>query len=313
MTVTGRGGPIYAVLSTDTKPTPIEPTALLVETDTGSFFVWDGTWNLIGPAGGGANTLDQAYDQGGAGAGRLITADSGAVVIDGNLDLASAGATGLLSIFVTGDAQPKSQLQDDRLVFGAGGALVPDTEIVRVANDLEFLITGITRVRGTALDMIDVGDANPDLRLFNAGIKFGPGGAGALDVDLSRAAANVLQLATGDTFRVETIDNVADLHGSAGADLSLTANQAVADATARQLILQTLDTTGNAFITVAQLVPTATETAPFLAMRADITTPLTGTLPASFLAFRWNPADDVVTVFVNDAGVLRSVAIGTVT
>ncbi|GAI92262.1 unnamed protein product, partial [marine sediment metagenome] len=34
--------------------------------------------------GGTGNTLDQAYDQGGAGAGRIITADSGAVMIDAN-------------------------------------------------------------------------------------------------------------------------------------------------------------------------------------------------------------------------------------
>jgi hypothetical protein len=33
--------------------------------------------------GGGGNTLDAAYDQGGAGAGRMITADSGAVTIEG--------------------------------------------------------------------------------------------------------------------------------------------------------------------------------------------------------------------------------------
>ncbi|MBN4061980.1 hypothetical protein JYU20_02135, partial [Bacteroidales bacterium AH-315-I05] len=41
------------------------------------------TWtNLIG-GGGGANTLDQAYDQGGAGAGRIIAADAGPVTITG--------------------------------------------------------------------------------------------------------------------------------------------------------------------------------------------------------------------------------------
>ena len=33
--------------------------------------------------GGGGNTLDAAYDQGGAGAGRTITAESGAVIIEG--------------------------------------------------------------------------------------------------------------------------------------------------------------------------------------------------------------------------------------
>ena len=40
-------------------------------------------------SGGSGNTLDMAYDQGGAGHGRTITADSGAVVIQGTggLDL----------------------------------------------------------------------------------------------------------------------------------------------------------------------------------------------------------------------------------
>lgn len=39
------------------------------------------TWQAAGA--GGANTLDQAYDQGGAGAGRTITADNGAVAVEG--------------------------------------------------------------------------------------------------------------------------------------------------------------------------------------------------------------------------------------
>lgn len=39
------------------------------------------TWDLIG--GGSGNTLDGAYDQGGSGAGRTITADNGAVEVRG--------------------------------------------------------------------------------------------------------------------------------------------------------------------------------------------------------------------------------------
>ncbi len=53
----------------------------------GVSYVWDGSsWQIIAQdgmgGGGGANTLDQAYDEGGAGSGRIITADNGAVEIN---------------------------------------------------------------------------------------------------------------------------------------------------------------------------------------------------------------------------------------
>lgn len=48
-----------------------------------------GTWDSIG--GGAGNTLDKAYDQGGAGSGRTITADSGAVQILGSGGLETDG------------------------------------------------------------------------------------------------------------------------------------------------------------------------------------------------------------------------------
>ena len=55
-----------------------------VSTVTELFFqASDGTVTQITPGGGGGNTLDGAYDQGGAGAGRIITADTGAVEIQG--------------------------------------------------------------------------------------------------------------------------------------------------------------------------------------------------------------------------------------
>lgn len=49
----------------------------------------------ITASGGGSNTLDQAYDQGGAGAGRTITADAGAVNIAGDGGLTVNGAIGI--------------------------------------------------------------------------------------------------------------------------------------------------------------------------------------------------------------------------
>lgn len=64
----------------------------------GISYVWDGSsWQIIAQdgmgGGGGANTLDQAYDEGGAGSGRIITADNGAVEINN-----AAGNTTALTI-----------------------------------------------------------------------------------------------------------------------------------------------------------------------------------------------------------------------
>jgi hypothetical protein len=52
---------------------------------------------IIASSGGGAggNTLDQAYDQGGAGAGRFIAADAGAVHVTGNDGLVVDGPVGI--------------------------------------------------------------------------------------------------------------------------------------------------------------------------------------------------------------------------
>jgi len=63
------------------------------------------------PAGGGANTLDQAYDEGGAGAGRTITADTGAVYI--------AGTDGL-QVDNTADIEELRVYDDTELTINAG-------------------------------------------------------------------------------------------------------------------------------------------------------------------------------------------------
>jgi len=53
--------------------------------------------NKGSPVGGDGNTLDQAYDEGGAGAGRIITADSGGVIVNAGGDEA-IGIDGYLSL-----------------------------------------------------------------------------------------------------------------------------------------------------------------------------------------------------------------------
>jgi len=86
----------------------VTPTTGLEVTDTiyasaGGFKFPDGTVQTTAATGGsGGNTLDQAYDQGGAGAGRIITADAGAlevggvdgVVFKGTYDSGTIPATG---------------------------------------------------------------------------------------------------------------------------------------------------------------------------------------------------------------------------
>jgi len=75
-----------------TSPVNSPATGLLVYNSAGAltlgFYYWDGgEWVLVGAGGGGGcTTLDEAYDCGGAGAGRLITADAGAVDITSSIN-----------------------------------------------------------------------------------------------------------------------------------------------------------------------------------------------------------------------------------
>ncbi|MCP4123820.1 MAG: hypothetical protein GY751_18885, partial [Bacteroidetes bacterium] len=68
-------------------------TGLLVyDTNSNSFWYYNGTaWTDIGS---GGNTLDEAYDEGGAGVGRTITADNGSVLIQGADGLQVTGSHG---------------------------------------------------------------------------------------------------------------------------------------------------------------------------------------------------------------------------
>ncbi len=63
--------------------------------DGAGFYFWNGTqWT---PLKGGDNTLDMAYDEGGPGAGRIITADAGRVEINGTGGLLVNASTATIS------------------------------------------------------------------------------------------------------------------------------------------------------------------------------------------------------------------------
>lgn len=103
-------------------------------------YIWDtsgATWVTINVTGGGSgNTLDQAYDQGGAGSGRTITADSLAVALQD-----SRTTTPVLDIQVTGEANPRARWKaGGELSFGPGGATA-----VRAALE-DGGATGVLRV-----------------------------------------------------------------------------------------------------------------------------------------------------------------------
>lgn len=90
-------------------------------TNQPGFYYWDFAtllWKSI--AGATANgTLDQAYDSGGAGLGKTITADAGAVLIDGTDGLVSTGTLGSGAIAPSG-AGVKMFWNPRRAAFRAG-------------------------------------------------------------------------------------------------------------------------------------------------------------------------------------------------
>jgi hypothetical protein len=71
------------------------------------------TLTISATSSGGGNTLDQAYDQGGAGAGRTINADAGAVNIAGTDGLTVNGNVGI----GTTSPSAKLHLQDGSVLF----------------------------------------------------------------------------------------------------------------------------------------------------------------------------------------------------
>lgn len=214
-------------------------------------------------------------------------------VIEGTSDHQGSAANSVILSNITDDGDMMFLVSDggNSLEF-----LLADADVARVTlgwgmTSLEFALGGAKEMIYTTGLMAFQQAA--EISTTAGGLKLNPFGAVLLEGN------NLIDLSI--------------LRGRASANLKISANQTINNVNARRVVVTTLDTTGDADIDAAYAVPTATETTPFWAQRADITTPLIGTLDASFLTFKWVPADDSVTVFVNDGGVIRSVSIGTVT
>jgi hypothetical protein len=77
------------------------------------------TLTFSATAAGGGNTLDQAYDEGGVGAGRAVTADAGAVQVDGTDGFVVTGVQGIGALAASG-AGTRMMFYPNKAAFRAG-------------------------------------------------------------------------------------------------------------------------------------------------------------------------------------------------
>lgn len=121
----------------------------------------------------------------------------------------------------TGDANPRWLVNSDGFMqMGPGGATAADVTIKRKAAST----ISVRNAADTAYGSVDAAthssfaaasDANPTVQMSTTGMKFGAGGASALDVLLKRAAASTLSFRNvGDsaygTAQAETFNSFAD-------------------------------------------------------------------------------------------------------
>ena len=110
-------------MGTTSPNSKLEVAGMVHSTSQGFKFPDGTTQTTAATGGGGGNTLDQAYDQGGPGAGRTITADAGAVNIAGPSGLTVSNSVGI------GTASPGEKLEvvGNVKLGGAGnGVIFPD-------------------------------------------------------------------------------------------------------------------------------------------------------------------------------------------
>ncbi len=187
---------------TTAERTAISPTSasdfgmLVYDTDTDNYWYWDGTaWQEIPNVSESGNTLDEAYDEGGAGSGRVITGDAGAVdiqgvgglLVNGNVGvgttsqaqklIVSSTTTGDANILIEADTDNNDENAHPQLRFSQdGGAVtgflgyesdVVDNNVIYLSNQWTDP-TGDVRIRTQDLDRVTVeGTGNVGIGLTN--------------------------------------------------------------------------------------------------------------------------------------------------
>lgn len=174
-----------------------------------------------GGGGGGGNTLDSAYDQGGAGAGRSVTVDSGAIEFTGSnaaddtLEVSSNAAGGSLRVANTGtghtvlfedaasDSSPFIIDNEGDVSIGTTATALP----FHVVNDAEQIAR------------FESNDAIADIRVADSGGQLAIMGISGTDsffgADSSRTSVNNMIVTTAGLFGLGDIspENKVDIGG----------------------------------------------------------------------------------------------------
>jgi len=141
-------------------PSDMLEVAGTIHSTSGGFRFPDGTVQATAAAaGGGANTLDQAYDEGGAGAGRVITADNGAVWISGNdgLIIDTNLGIGITSPSFPLDIEPANNTRGINIDHNYNGSITTRSIYV----ELERSGSGDATISGAELQVTNNDGAGP--------------------------------------------------------------------------------------------------------------------------------------------------------
>lgn len=124
---------------------------------TQGFYFWTGaTWQSIGNTGG--NTLDDSYDQGGAGLGRTVNVTNGPVQLAGTANATGTPNTGLLEI------GGSLRFDDNQIMTNSGTEL-----FTQFGNNSDFSVDDTTLFVDASTNRVGIGTFMPDYRFHVEG------------------------------------------------------------------------------------------------------------------------------------------------
>jgi hypothetical protein len=147
---------------------------------------------------GGGNTLDQAYDQGGRGAGRVITADAGAFQVGGEDGVVFTGTSGAGSVPLTGEGT-RMMWYPRRSAFRAGSLSATGADFWNDANIGASSVAMGRDTRATAKYSIALGYSNyaGGSSSVAMGSKTNASGTGSVALGVNTTASGYHSIAIG--------------------------------------------------------------------------------------------------------------------